>query len=310
MVELLWMLLVMVVFITVLLIFFPAIFGRFVYKFMTSLEAKIYGLHKNSVDIGEMNISLLQNNSPEMPTIVMLHGFSSDKIIWSRFARFFTNQFNVVIPDMAGHGDTSFDKSWDYSAPAQAERIAKLLEKLQLEKVHLVGNSMGGFISVHFGKMYPERTLSLMLIDPAGVMSPKASDMDKMLEQSKNPFEVNNRAEFDEFYAMIMAKPPWFPHFVFAALSEQYQQRKAELMHMFTDFHGKFMLDSSLDSIKAPTLLLWGEKDRLIHVESVNVWQQGIADITVKTWPNIGHMPMFEIPQKSAKECLDFIKKI
>lgn len=290
-----------------LVLIIPARFGKIIYTFMTKLEAKLYGLHQNSIDIGEMNINLLQNNSPEKPTIVMLHGFSSDKMIWSRFARFFIKDFNVVIPDMAGHGDTGFNESWDYSGPAQAQRIVKLLDKLKLKKVHLVGNSMGGFISAHFAQMYPERTLTITLIDPAGVISPKPSDMDKMLSQGKNPFEVNNRAEFDIFYAMTMAKPPWFPRFIFAALSEQYQQRKAELMRMFADFAGKYMLDEKLNEIKAPTLLLWGEKDRLIHIESVNVWQQGIENVTVKTWPDIGHMPMLEIPKESAKECLAFL---
>jgi len=298
---------ILVLTITLLILLVPAKFGRFIYQSMTSLEAKIYGLHQGNIDIGEMNISLLQNNSPEKPTIIMLHGFSSDKIIWSRFARFFTKHYNVVIPDMAGHGDTGFDPSWDYSGPAQAERVAKLMDKLSLDKVHLVGNSMGGFISAHFAKMYPQRTLSITLIDPAGVISPVQSDMDKMLAQDKNPFDVSNRAEFDAFYAMTMAKPPWFPRFIFAALTEQYIQRKAELMHMFADFHGKYMLDSSLDEINAPTLLLWGEKDRLIHVESTNVWQAGIKNIQVKTWSDIGHMPMLEIPKKSAKQCVDFL---
>lgn len=311
MIDLLLIFLTILMLVIVFLILFaPAPFGRFVYKLMTGLEARIYGLNQRNVDIGEMSISLLQNGSPKKPTMIMLHGFSSDKAIWSRFARFFTKQFNVVIPDMAGHGDTGFDKSWSYSGPAQAERIAKLMDKLKLEKVHLVGNSMGGFISAHFAKMYSERTLSITLIDPAGVVSPQESEMGKMLAQHKNPFEVNNRTEFDRFYAMTMAKPPWFPRFIFAALSEQYQQRKTELMHMFGEFYGKDMLDSSLDDIKAPVLLLWGEKDQIIHVSSVSVWQSGIKNARVKTWPDIGHMPMLEIPKESAKECLNFIKQL
>jgi pimeloyl-ACP methyl ester carboxylesterase len=256
-----------------------------------------------------MNISLLQNSPSEKQTIIMLHGFSADKMIWLRFARFFTKKYHVIIPDLAGHGDTGFDKDWDYSGPAQAERIVKLLDKLSLEKVHVVGNSMGGFIAAHFAKMYPDRTLSITLIDPAGVVSP-ANDIDKILAQNNNPFDVNNRAEFDTLYAMTMEKPPKVPNFVIASLSEQYQQHKVELMHIFYQFYGQHMLDDNLGDIRAPTLLLWGEKDQLIHVESVKVWQAGIKNITVKIWSDIGHMPMVEIPQESAQECLCFLKEI
>jgi len=301
---------ILVLTITLLILVVPTKFGPFVYQLIANLEVKIYGLHQSSIDIGEMNISLLQNNSPEKPTIVMLHGFSSDKIVWSRFARFFTKHYNVIIPDFAGHGDTGFDKSWDYSCPAQAERIAKLIDKLKLDKVHLVGNSMGGFITAHFAKMYPERTLSITLIDPAGIISPKLSDVDKMLAQHKNPFDVNNRTEFDALYAMTMVKPPWYPAFVFTAIAEQYQQRNSASMHILAGFYGKDMLDSSLDEINAPTLLLWGEEDQIIHVESVKVWQAGIKNIQVKIWPNVGHMPMLEIPKKSATQCLKFLSNL
>jgi len=310
MINLLLIIIIVLVFITILLIFFiPATFSRIVYQFMTYFEAKFYGLHQGSIDIGEMKINLLKNNSPEKPTIVMLHGFSADKLTWLRFSSFFTKQYNIVIPDLAGHGKTGFDKSWDYSCPAQVERIVKLLDKLALKKVHLVGNSMGGFITAHFAKMYPERTLSITLIDPAGVNSPVKSVAEKMIAQNKNPFDINSRAEFDTFFAMTMAKPPWLYRFFLSALSDHYQQHKVELMQIFNDFYGKDMLDNNLDKIKAPTLLLWGEEDQLINVKTTDVWQAGINNITVKTWPSTGHMPMVEIPRESATECLKFIKK-
>jgi len=291
----------------VFIIMMTLVAPRHFYRLLLNTEAKSCGLHRCFIDIGDMKLSLLKNNSSTKQTIVMLHGFSSDKYVFTRFARYFTKQYHVVIPDLAGHGDTGFEKCWDYSGPAHAERIAKLLDKLSVNKVHLVGNSMGGFISTHFAKMYPDRTLSLTLIDPAGIISPQASDMDKMIAQNKNPFEVNNHQDFDDFYAMTMASPPWFPRFVFSVLSQDYQQRKAALMLMFSHFYGKNMLDNNLGDIKAPALLLWGEKDRLIHIDSVSIWQAGITHLKVKTWPDIGHMPMLEIPHKSAKECLNFL---
>ena len=210
----------------VLILLVPARVGHVVYASATALEAKFYGLEQTQVDIGEMKISLYHNQLSDRETIVMLHGFSADKDNFIRFARYFTDDFNVVIPDMAGHGDTGFEKSWDYTMPVQASRIAKIIEQLELEKVHVIGNSMGGFISAYFAKMYPQQALSATLVDPAGVTSPVASDMNKMLEQGRNPFLVHNRQEFNSFYAMTMENPPYVPGFVLEAISDKYQQRR------------------------------------------------------------------------------------
>lgn len=291
----------------VLLLVVPAKIGHVVYENITDLEAELYGLEQIQVDIGEMHISLYKNEFSDRATIVMVHGFSGDKDNFTRFARHFTDDFNVIIPDMAGHGDTGFKKSWDYSMPAQASHLAKIIEQLEIEKVHVIGNSMGGFISAYFSKMYPQQTLSVALVDPAGVSSPEASDMNKMLANGQNPFLVHNRQEFDSIYAMTMENPPYVPGFVLEALSEKYQQRREQLLLIFNGILQTDSLDSSLNEIHAPVLLLWGEEDRLIHVSSVKVWSEGIKDIQVKTWPGIGHMPMVEIPQESAEVYRQFL---
>lgn len=294
----------------VLILVMPAKIGHVVYENITDLEAQLYGLEQIQVDIGEMHISLYKNEFADRPTIVMVHGFSGDKDNFIRFARHFTDDFNVIIPDMVGHGDTGFKKSWDYSMPAQASHLAKLIEQLNIEKVHVIGNSMGGFISAYFSIMYPQQTLSVALIDPAGVTSPEASDMNKMLANGHNPFLVHNRQEFDSIYAMTMENPPYVPGFVLEALSEKYQQRREQLMLIFDGILQTDLLDSSLGEIHAPVLLLWGEEDRLIHVSSVNVWKAGIKDIQVKIWPGTGHMPMLEIPQQSAETYRQFLSRI
>ena len=294
----------------VLILFVPAKVGHVVYESATGIEARIYGLEQTQVDIGEMKISLYHNELSDRETIVMLHGFSADKDNFIRFARYFTDDFNVVIPDMAGHGDTGFEKSWDYTMPVQASRVARIIEQLDIEKVHVIGNSMGGFISAYFAKIYPQRTLSVALVDPAGVVSPVDSDMNKMLAQGRNPFLVHNRQEFDSFYAMTMENPPYVPGFVLEAISEKYQQRREQLLQIFADIRETDLLDSSLDEIHAPVLLLWGEEDRLIHVSSVDVWSNGIEDIQVKIWPGIGHMAQLEIPQESAGVYRQFLGQV
>lgn len=296
----------------VLVFVFPVQTGQWTYDTSMATEARIYGFSEQTIPIGELSLSVYRNSAnlgADKPSILMLHGYSAEKAVWLRFARQLTDDFNIIIPDMAGHGKTGFNPEWDYTGTAQAARLLALLDRLQIQQVHIIGNSMGGFIAAHFARLYPDRTLTATLVDPAGVRSPEPSIMDTMLEQGKNPFEVNNAQEFDAFYSMTMAQPPFVPDFVKAGVAARYQARRDELKAIFKDFYGKDPLDEHLSAIKTPVLIMWGGEDQLIHVSSAQVWQAGLVNNEVKIWPEIGHMPMVEIPKESAAVYRDFLNR-
>ncbi|MDP3858709.1 MAG: alpha/beta fold hydrolase [Stagnimonas sp.] len=289
---------------------YPAI-GRWAYEDGGQAEARLYGFHSEQLAAGDVRFTVYRGGTgAARETIVLLHGYSADKQVWPRFARHLLDRYQVIIPDLAGHGATGFVPGLDYSAPAQARRVAAMLDGLGIARAHIAGNSMGGFISAHFALAYPERTLSAGLIDPAGVNSPQPSDMGKLLATGRNPFEVHSRAEFDQFYAMTMAQPPWLPGFMLAAMAEQYQQRRPQLSEIFEDLHNRDALDTRLAEITAPTLVLWGDQDRLIHVSAAPVWAAGLPSAKLVVRAGIGHMPMVEQPAETAALYRDFLRNL
>ncbi len=138
--------------------------GGLVFAAGISLENKLYGLEAHQQDIGELSIPYYRGGTEGGQAIVMVHGYTADKTVWPRFARFFVDSYDVIIPDLAGHGDAAFDPTWDYSQQAQAERIVALMDKLDIERIHIIGNSMGGYIAAYFALAFPERTLSATMI--------------------------------------------------------------------------------------------------------------------------------------------------
>lgn len=286
---------------------YPAL-GHWVYHDGGQIEARLYGFHTERVAAGDSTFTVYRGGSGAgRETIVMLHGYSADRQVWVRFARHFLDGYEVIIPDLAGHGDTGFVAGLDYSAPAQARRVMAMLDTLGIRQAHVVGNSMGGFIAAHVALAYPDRTRSATLIDPAGVTSPEPSDMGKLLVAGCNPFEVHSRAEFDDFYAMTMAQPPWLPGFVLAAMAESYQQRRPQLAEIFQGFNNRDLLNDRLAEIRVPTLVIWGAKDRLIHVSAADRWLAGLPDGRKLIYPRLGHMPMVENPAGTAEDVKTFI---
>lgn len=284
--------------------------GRWMMQKGGQLEARWHGFREKTVAAGGIDHRLYEGGSPEKPTIVMLHGYSADKDVWPRFAAHLVEDYHIVIPDMAGHGETGFQVHWDYDIPSQAERIAALMDAMGVKQFHVTGNSMGGFITATIAANYPDRVLSAAPIDPAGVVSPQRSKMENMLAQGRNPFEVESRAQFAEFYAMTMAKPPYLPQVILDGMALDYQTRRTELTHIHKAFQSKDMLDKRLADIKAPTLLMWGKKDELLDVSAVDVWKAGVPNLQVVVFDDLGHMPMVEDPAGSAAVYREFLQKL
>ncbi len=283
--------------------------GDVLYRSAMKAEAIVYGFTKKVQKIDDLDIVFYESGAKDSPVILMLHGYSADKKVWLRFARYFAEDYRVVIPDLAGHGETGYSAELDYSVGAQSRRLAHLLDALNIDKAHLIGNSMGGFISADFALRYPERSLSAALVDPGGVSSPLPSEKDKMLASGRNPFLVTSGDEFREFFAMTMASPPWLPGVVLDAMALDYQKRKPQLDHIHEDLMASTPLDDQLAKLEMPVLLLWGKEDKIIHVSSVDVWRSGIDHLEVTVWDDIGHMPMLEIPKASAERYKRFLRE-
>lgn len=283
--------------------------GQWLYKNAMSLESSIAGLEANKADIGEMEMAYYIHANPGKPTILMLHGYSADKDNWNRFAKYFSDDYQVIVPDLAGHGDTPYDPSWSYSMPAQAKRVVALLDVLGVEKAHIIGNSMGGFLTATLAINYPERTLSAVMVDAAGVLAPRENEVVKMLLQGNNPFLVNNRKEFDEFFPLTMHRMPFLPDIIVEAVSNNYISRRDQLEKIFLDFSESDYVENDLGKITVPAMIWWGEKDRLVDISAIPLWEAGIPNVETYIFKDVGHMPMLEVPKKSANVYLSFLEQ-
>lgn len=274
-------------------------------------EAAVYGLQTTTISIedasGNWEIAAFQGGDPKNPAIVLVHGFTADKTAWMRFAKYLTDAYYVVVPDLPGHGDTGYRAGADYAVPTQAARIALILDALNVDKAHVAGNSMGGAITASFAIQYPERTLTAAMFDPAGVASPEPSEMQLMLEAGRNPFLVTNRQEFKEFFPMTMAKAPWLPGFVTDAIGQRYIERRERHADIFEQINRSGALSGQLERIQSPALLIWGREDRLIHVSSTVVWAAEVPQLELEVYDEIGHMPMLEIPAQTAERYRQFL---
>ncbi len=277
---------------------------------VTAAEARAYGLRERRIDAGDADLAVLEGGPVDAPVVVLLHGYSADRVVWMRFARHLVRDHRVVIPELAGHGASGFTTGTGHSAPAQADRVAAVLDRLGVDRAHVAGNSMGGFVAATLAVDHPDRVRSLLLSDAVGVASPQPSEAELLIRQGQNPFLLDDVADFPEFYAMTMARPPFVPGFLRSALAEDYVSRRDQLAEIFDDFYDVATLDDRLEEIHVPTLVMWGEEDRLVHPSTARVWADGIAHARTVVYPGIGHMPMLEVPRRTATDYRAFLDRV
>ncbi len=118
----------------------------------------------HSLPVGEYP-ALLWDGPEKDPPVVLLHGLQNGAWIWARVGALLAGKFNVIAPNMRGHGIDDAPES-GYSLAETTADLRSLLDLLGVEVCHLAGHSWGGKVATHFAATYPSHVRSLVLADP------------------------------------------------------------------------------------------------------------------------------------------------
>ena len=267
------------------------------------------GLTKKAIKIDDDNIVYLEGGKG--PTILLLHGYTGSKDNWTRFAAYLTKNYHVVIPDIPGYGESSMIERASYDLSNQMSRLHKFAQAIDLNKFHVAGNSMGGFFAGIYAVRYPDEIISLGLFDAAGVVSLEKSMVMKMTERDENLLVLKDSDDLPRLMSLFLANPPSLPYplkkvFIQTALANRKFYEK-ERIEIFPDLYS---LEKELPNIKAQTLILWGDQDKVLDISSVSVFEKGLKNHKTVIIKDCGHLPMLEKPQETATQYIDFIKGI
>ncbi|MCC6794501.1 MAG: alpha/beta hydrolase [Candidatus Hydrogenedentes bacterium] len=238
--------------------------------------------------------------------LVMIHGFGDSRISFVQCAKWLTPKYRVILPDVPGFGDTAQDEKLDYGAHAQSERMHKFLHQIGVDKFHLAGNSMGGHIAASYALKYPEDVLSLILIDAAGVKVKEGmpyADADK---------PAGTPEEFDAYMDKVFVQKPPIPDSFKRYFIKQAQKNFAWQNRIRADLRKSpdAIFNDRLSNIKAPTLVLWGDRDQLIELAVGEAYHAGIAGSKFVVFKDCGHSPQYERPKETADAIVAFLSEI
>jgi pimeloyl-ACP methyl ester carboxylesterase len=228
--------------------------------------------------------------------IVFLHGGGT--FTGFEFARRWAGDRKVVLPYHPGFGESDDDPLID-SVDDYLLHYLDLFDALALDSFDLVGHSLGGWFAAEFAARHSARLRRLVLMAPSGLVDSKV----------KMPDFFTIRGQDLPGYLMVNPEnlSPYMPkdHDV-DFLTQRYRETTSVARISWDRPSGNPKLSRWLHRINLPTLLLWGEGDRLVPVAHAAAWQAAIGETRLEIVPGVGHL-IFEERPEAADIVLDFL---
>jgi len=282
-----------------------------VFWFAVKIARRRAGLAYAEGGTGTNTIAYLDRPGSE-EAIVLLHGFAANKDVWLRFARQIPKRYRIIAIDLPGHGDSGSQAHASYRPADLAARVVQITDQLNLNEFHLAGNSLGGWVATLIAAERPQHILSLGLISAVGVYPPTPSELQTMLERGHNPLIASNRADFNDLMDLLFFRRPTMPWPIRQALTHLAQSRHSINCKIFDDIYANLLekeITDLLPGITMPTLILWGDKDRVLHVSSADVFHEHIPRSKVVIMKDCGHALIIERPSETAAHYLAFLRE-
>jgi len=231
------------------------------------------------------------------PALLYLHG-AGGAGRWLPFQEHLAERFDVRCPSHPGHGGSPAAE-WIEHISDLAFLYLDMLDELGLDQVHVVGASFGGWIAAEIAVMASHRLRSLALIDPVGIK----------VDGWIYPFLFG--MELSELVATVFHKPEAALALApmdqsIDTLAELYRQSAALARVAWNPHLYNPLLARRLHRIATPTLVCWGEHDRLAPLRCAAAWVEAIPRARLVTFAESGHVPHIEEPDAVAAAVAEF----
>jgi pimeloyl-ACP methyl ester carboxylesterase len=240
---------------------------------------------------GAFQIELRVAGPGSGPAVVWLHGEAGP--IWTEFHDVLARQRHVLAPSHPGYGASTGGDRLDDIHDAIYFYL-DLLDALDLGRtVALVGHGLGGMFAAELAAVQPKRFSELVLIDPFGLWLPEVPTLDYFVLP---PAELADALyqDRDSPAARATARAPEGQAALIAFMLERAQSMAAAARYLWPiPDRG---LTKRLHRVRAPTLIIWGQADRVLPLAYAAEWQRRIPGSRLVTRQDAGHLPHVESP--------------
>lgn len=273
------------------------------------MRAKYGGPPSQFVAIGNgVTVHLRDEGPKDAPAIILLHGSNADLHTWEPWVQALKGQYRVIRFDQVGHGLTGPDPKHDYSRDNYVADILEVADALGLKQFVLGGNSMGGKHALAFAVAHPDRLTGLVLVDGSGGPMLK---LDRKKDDEGGSSSGNIGFKIAQTPGINLLVEQITPRSLIAQSLEQSVSVKSVASEAAVTRYWELLrypgnrratlkrfgypydplTEAEIAAVTTPTLILWGEEDRLIPVEAGQWLAKTMPNNALVIYPKIGHLP-------------------
>ncbi len=255
------------------------------------------------------------------PTFILLHGFGASLFSWHEVTEPLSKFGTVIAYDRPAFGLTERPLNWEgenpYSPQAQVDLVIGLMDKLNIEKAILIGNSAGGTVSMQVTLQYPERVQALILVDAAVYAGGGAPSWVRPI---LNTPQMNHlgpllarqlQAQGTEFIKTAWHDPSKITPAIFEGYQKPLQiENWDKALWQLTVSSQESGLVERLSEISVPTLVITGDDDRIVPTEQSLRLADELPNAMLKVIAQSGHLPHEEKPIEFMQAVTEFLSTL
>jgi pimeloyl-ACP methyl ester carboxylesterase len=272
------------------------------YAYTSSSFISIDGINVHYRDVGKGE------------AILLIHGTGASLHTWEKWIDILSSGYRVISFDLPGFGLTGPDPNHNYQISRYTAILDSLMVKLKVDSFHIAGNSLGGLVAWRYTTQFPQKILTLNLIDAAGLPQPGKNppfifQLAKLpvlstLLQKVTPKSIIENSMLDVYKNDQLVTEKLIDRYFELSLREGNRTAFVKRMSQLNE-----KLDiSDLKKITAPVLIQWGKYDRWIPLAKGYEFKKLIPQAELKIY-NSGHVPMEENPMETVEDYVIFLKK-
>ncbi len=272
------------------------------YAYPSSSFISINGINVHYRDVGKGE------------AILFIHGTGASLHTWEKWIYILSPGYRVISFDLPGFGLTGPDPDHNYQISRYTAILDILMIKLKVDSFHIAGNSLGGLVAWRYTTQFPQKILTLNLIDAAGLPQPgkkppfifqlaKLPILSTLL-QKITPKSIIKNSMLDVYKNDQLVTEKLIDRYFELSLREGNRTAFVKRMSQLNE-----KLDiSDLKKITAPVLIQWGKEDRWIPLAKGYEFKKIIPKAELKIYDS-GHVPMEENPLETVEDYMKFLKK-
>lgn len=259
-------------------------------------------LHRCALDGAWVNY--VEAGSPDAPPVLLIHGLDGCWQNWLETIPHLARTRRVLALDLPGFGHSPMP-SWRISVPAYAAAVAQLLDALEIDRLDLIGNSLGGLIAIEAALAQPRRIGRLVLVAPAGISSAGVRNEPAVLAARL----IAGLAPLWVRLQEHAVRRPRLASLTFRTIFHRPGELRRELLYEhYRNGSGRpgflpaveavagYEPSSPLEALTTPTMIVWGRDDMILPVADAAGYGSRLGSSQTVILDGTGHLPQLERP--------------